>query len=283
MPDGETVVLVHGFRGDHHGLEPLARHISVLSPRHRLIIPDLPAFGETPALTSGGSEATVHDLAAYGGWLSAFASEVAPDGYAILGHSFGSLVVANALSTGMSPRGTILINPIASPALEGPQALLTQLAIAYYRLGEILPERIARKLLGNALIVRGMSEVMAKTREPGLRGWIHGQHAQYFSRFSDTTSLLEAFQASVSHTVFEYADSFTSATLLIAGERDDITPLHRQLDLHRRVPGSRFRIMPGVGHLIHYEAYHQAAEEILVFLADLERSTQEVRGEASGE
>lgn len=274
--EGETIVLVHGFRGDHHGLEGIARELTRRMPGLRAVVPDLPGFGETPPVpghahvdvgTPPGSRE--HSLDLYGEWLIAFVNGVAARGHAILGHSFGSLVVANALSQGLDPSATILVNPIAAPALDGPQAALTKLAIGYYRAADLLPEQLARGLLGNPLIVRGMSEVMAKTGDPGLRRWIHGQHDRYFSRFAGSQTLLQAFRASVSHTVPEYASALTQPTLLIAGDRDDITPVSKQLMLHRRLADSRLRILPGVGHLVHYEAVDDAAAEITGFLTEV--------------
>ena len=262
-PEGPTLILVHGFRGDHHGLAGIAVALSEQAPELRIVVPDLPGFGASPAIPG-----RTHDLPLFGEWLRAFAAAVAPEGFAILGHSFGSLVVSAALSGGLAPRRTILINPISAPALEGPQALMTQLAIAYYRAADLLPERAARGLLGNPLIVRVMSEVMAKTSDRELRAWIHEQHGRYFSTFSDPTTLLDAFRASVSHTVPEYAAAFDMPTLLIAGERDDITPLAKQLELHHRIPASRLVILPGTGHLVHYEAVTEAVDAIADFLRE---------------
>lgn len=231
-------------------------------PELRVIAPDLPGFGETPARPYGE-----HNIDLYGRWLVDFAAKVAPDGYAILGHSFGSLVVTAALAHGLDPAKAVLINPISSPALEGPQAALTQLAVLYYRAASWLPERAARGLLGNRAIVRVTSEVMAKTREPELRAWIHGQHDQYFSTFSDPTTLLEAFKASVSNTVLENAQRYAGIdTLIIAGDRDDLTPLSKQLELNLRIPESRLRVIPGVGHLVHYEAVADAVACIVEHL-----------------
>lgn len=224
-----------------------------VQPDARVIVPDLPGFGESPAIPG-----RAHDIELYGEWLRAFVRAVAPEKFAILGHSFGSLVVTAAIKGGLDPARAILINPISSPALEGPQALLTQLAIGYYRVADLLPERGARALLGNPLIVRGMSEVMAKTRDHELRAWIHGQHAAYFSSFSDAGTLLEAFRASVSHTVIDDAAVYSMPTLIVAGDRDDITPLPKQLELQRRIPGSTLRVIPGTGHLVHYEAVADA-------------------------
>lgn len=266
-PRGEAVILVHGFRGDHHGLEGIAEALAEAEPARRVIVPDVPGFGETPAIPG-----RVHDLDTFGEWLRAFAAAVAPEGFAILGHSFGSLVVANALDQGLAPTSVILINPISAPALEGPQALMTRLAIAYYWAADRLPERPARSLLGNPVIVRVMSAFMAKTQDPALRTWIHGQHAAYFSRFADTSSLLDAFRASVTHTVAEYAESITRPTLLIAGDRDDITPLFEQLSLQRRLPDARLVVTPGVGHLVHYEAVGAAVREISDFLGAGDRA-----------
>lgn len=252
-PDSATIIFVHGFRGDHHGLEGMAQELSRIRPNARVIVPDLPGFGETPAIPG-----RTHDIALYGEWLRTFVAAVAPEKFAILGHSFGSLVVTSAIKGGLDPARAILINPISAPALEGPQAVLTQLAIGYYRAADLLPEKAARGLLGNPLIVRGMSEVMAKTRDRELRAWIHGQHHAYFSRFSDARTLLDAFRASVSHTVIEDAAVYTMPTLIVAGDRDDITPLPKQLELHRRIPGSTLHVIPGTGHLVHYEAVGDA-------------------------
>ena len=276
-PAGAPLVLVHGFRGDHHGLEGIARSIGSAGPGIRAIIPDLPGFGETPAIPG-----RTHDLDLYGEWLRAFCEAAAPGARAVLGHSYGSLVVSNALSQGLDATSVTLVNPISAPALEGPQAVLTRLAVAYYRIADLLPERPARALLGNPLIVRVMSEVMAKTRDRSLRTWIHGQHRAYFSRFSDTRTLLQAFRASVSHTVGEYAAAFNSPTLLVVGDRDDITPLEAQLALHRRVPQSRLRIITGVGHLVHYEAVDQSTAVVRDFLVGAEGLSVEGVG-AAGE
>jgi pimeloyl-ACP methyl ester carboxylesterase len=145
---------------------------------------------------------------------------------------------------------------------------MTLLANGYYKVASLLPETPSRTLLGHPLIVRMMSEVMAKTRDRELRAWIHDQHHQYFSRFADSRTLLEAFRASVSHTVTEYAAAFSEPTLLIAGDRDDITPLSEQLALAHRLNNAELRVVPGVGHLVHYEAVDYAAEELVAFLRD---------------
>ena len=252
-----TLVAVHGFRGEHHGLEPVVAHL----PGVRVISPDLPGFGETPPLPG-----VTHDLAAYVGWLREFVDAVAP-GAVILGHSFGSIVVSAAVAEGMPTPRVILVNPIGAPALEGPRGVLTRLAIFYYWAGARLPDRLGEGLLRNKVIVRVMSVSMAKTKDRELRAFIHDQHDTYFSRFADRDMLRDAFITSVSHDVSEVADRITQPTLLIAAERDDITPIEAERRLAKKFPDAELVEIPDVGHLIHYETPDIAAEAIRRFLA----------------
>lgn len=255
--DAPTIVLVHGFRGTHLGLAPLVAQM----PEARFLAPDLPGFGESGAMPRE------HDLDGYAAWLEALLAELDPAGEAIvLGHSFGSLVVSRR-ATGLGARRIILVNPIAENALEGPERVLTGLAILYYRVGALLPEPLGRAILASPLITRVMSEVMATTRNPALRRWIHAQHDAWFSAFSDRDRLLEAFRASVSDSVLAHAAELPEGVLLVAGERDSIAPLPAQRRLQAAMRGATLEVIGGVGHLIHYETPVALARAIRRFLA----------------
>lgn len=254
-----TVLAVHGFRGEHHGLEPVVAHL----PGIRVIMPDLPGFGETAPLPG-----RVHDIDAYAQWLIDFAAVAAP-GAVVLGHSFGSIVASAAVSRGLETPRLILVNPIGAPALEGPKAVLTHLAILYYALGARLPEGIGTELLRNRIIVRGMSIAMAKTSDPELRRFVHDQHDTYFSRFADREVLSQAFRTSVSHDVREFAPRITVPTLLVAAQRDDITPIEAERHLATLFPDAELVEIAHVGHLIHYETPAEAAGAIRRFLRPL--------------
>lgn len=259
-----TIVLVHGFRGDHHGLEPVIAHLGDV----HVIAPDLPGFGETAPI--GGR---THDLALYVEWLSAFVAAVAP-GADILGHSFGSIVVSAAVAGGLDAPHVILVNPIGAPALEGPRGVLTRLAVFYYRSAAALPRGIGESLLRNKLIVRGMSLAMVKTKDPALRAFVHGQHDTYFSSFADRDVLQDAFVASVTHDVRAAAPEIAAPTLLIAADRDDITPIEAQRKLATMFPDAELVEIAGVGHLIHYETPGPAASAITRFLQPADDDTR---------
>lgn len=251
-----TLLAVHGYRGDHHGLEPVVAFLDGV----RVISPDLPGFGETAPLP--GRE---HTLTTYADWLADFARQVAP-GAPILGHSFGSIVVAAAAAGGLDTPRVILVNPIGAPALEGPRGILTRLAVFYYWAGARLPRRIGDALLRNRLIVRIMSVSMAKTRDPALRAFIHDQHDTYFSLFGDRDVLHQGFVASVSNDVRRFAPQIAQPTLLIAAEKDDITPIEAERHLQTLFADAELVEIAEVGHLIHYETPREAASHIMRFL-----------------
>ncbi|MFD1716782.1 alpha/beta fold hydrolase [Georgenia deserti] len=265
-PTAETTILaVHGFRGDHHGLLPIAAHL----PDHRVVTPDLPGFGASAPFPTDGPDAGPHDVTRYARWLAEL-WDVAGTGRrrVLLGHSFGSVVAAAALAHEVFPDNLVLVNPIAAPALHGPRAMLSAAAVGYYRLGAALPERIGGALLASRGVVRVISELMTTTEDRELRRWIHDQHRRYFSGYHDRRVVVEAFTASVSHHVGDYAAHLTAPTLLIAGDKDDIAAPAAQYRLAEQV-GAQLEMLTGVGHLIHYERPAAAAAAIRRFLDQL--------------
>ena len=252
-----TILAVHGFRGDHHGLEP----VFALLPEIRIIAPDLPGFGESAPVP------IAHDLDGYAAWLTAFAAQVAP-GAIVLGHSFGSIVSSAAVARGLPTPRLILVNPIGAPALEGPRGILTRLAVFYYALGARLPRPLGEALLRNPVVVRVMSIAMAKTKRAPLRRFVHAQHDAYFSAFADREVLREAFVTSVSNDVRAHAPGIPIPTLLIAADRDDITPIEAERALAKLFPDARLVEIAGVGHLVHYETPRAAASAIDEFVGE---------------
>ena len=254
-----TLILIHGFRGTHHGLLKIAE----LLPEYRLIIPDLPGFGVSEALTGS------HGIGDYVEWLFQFRQIVDPETPSsyIVGHSFGSIIVSHYASLHPSTVSKLtVINPIGAPALEGEQRLLTQLAILYYWLGRKLPARAARAWISLKPITKITSITMRKTKDRQIRKFIDEQHYTHFSSFANPTQLSEAFKTSVSHDVSQVAEHLTMPTLMIVGEQDVITTLSKQHKLHAKIGEAELVIIPDVGHLTHYETPSQVASAIRKFI-----------------
>ncbi|SMY12844.1 alpha/beta fold hydrolase [Brevibacterium jeotgali] len=265
-------MLIHGFRGDHHGLALIAHEL-----RDRDVwVPDLPGFGSAPVPRAG------LDLAAFTTHIQALCAAAESASGArptLVGHSFGSVLAAHAYAH--SPDiscGVGLLSPIVQPALEGSARLLTQLTRLYYAAGAALPDRLGSALLANPFIVRGMSEVMATSSDRMTRRFIHDQHARHFSEYADRRSLAEAYRVSTEHTVAEVAAELarTSGPLLVvAGDDDLIAPIEAArgfvADLRERHVPVDAETLTGVGHLLHYERPAAVADAIETFARTMDQ------------
>lgn len=293
--DTETtdhLVLLHGFRGDHHGLEPIVTHLLRERPDLRITVPDLPGFGASPPLPDGR-----HDVAGYAAWARDLVREVAPAGTAVLaGHSFGSVVAAAAMSGPMSgpaaageaPVGTsssaaplaralVLINPIPRPPLSGRGRMGVGATAVVHDLAGALPEAAGTTLLRHAVLTRIASVAMVRTPDRAMRRWIHEEHGRYFAGFATRRSLLEAFRASITGSVREWAAGIEVPSLLVGGARDDLAPTADQQELVALFRDARLVLVPGVGHLTHYETPEAVAREIAAFLLEDVSDTQATR------
>jgi pimeloyl-ACP methyl ester carboxylesterase len=254
-----TLVMIHGYRGNHRGLEAIAAGLS----KYRVLIPDLPGFGESAPLNK------THSVKAYSDWLHNFIQALGlVDQTHLMGHSFGSLVVGY-YATQHTPKSVALVNPVSTPALEGPQAALTHLTKIYYLLATFAPRFAGEWLLRNKIAVMVMSVVMAKTKNKDLRRWIHNQHLSNFSDFASVKVAVEGYDASISMDLSKLAHQISAPVLVVAATLDDITEIESQ----RRVSGLyqkiTYREIEGVGHLVHYEAPEQASAFISQFLDEL--------------
>lgn len=261
------LVMVHGFRGDHHGLQLIA---DALREHYHVVIPDLPGFGRSEPFPE-----VPHDIPHYVAFLRRFITEltdgsVGPDsdrGIALLGHSFGSVIASHlAAESPVMVERLLLVNPISEPALSGPRAVASRAADAYYAIGSRLPSKLGGRFLRSTTITDLMTREMTVSRDPELREYVANQHRAYFGSFADRRVVAEAYRASVSRTVAEVAPLLKMPVLLVVGEQDPLGSVAAQKRMASWIRRRRLEILPEVGHLIHYEKPRETAELIHEFL-----------------
>lgn len=265
-PDAKVIIFIHGYRGNHHGLEAIAGALEDFN----VIIPDLPGFGQSSPF------AGEHTIEQYADWLSAFIEKLSPKNRPILlGHSFGTIVCSAFASKSNSIEMLILENPVSAPALKGPNAPLTKIAQSFFALAGTLSLKKGEWLLKSWPMVRGMSIFMTKSWNRDLRKWIHAQHDANFNDFANRRIAIEGYRASISNNVSDYAAQFKVPTLLIIGSRDDITSPKQQFAMAEKigVPHSISQHM-GVGHLTHYEIPAEVAQDIRQFVSQQEQDSK---------
>lgn len=251
-PKGK-ILLVHGFRGDHHGLEAIAGALD----EYDVLIPDLPGYGKSIPFSGK------HNLTAYGLWLKELCAGVSGLDL-VLGHSFGSLVVASGIAQGLSVPQVALLNPITTRSAEQ-KGFANRISGSFYNFCAATGT-LGSLLLRSPIIVRGMSVVMATTRDWRLRSFIHNQHGKYFSSYVQDRVAFEGFEAASRGSVLDYVDDLPESLLLIAGAKDLIAPLANQIELQKRVGGSSLKVIDSAGHLTHYETPFEVAITLREFL-----------------
>lgn len=255
-----SILMIHGFRGTHHGMERIVEAL----PEFRCVVPDLPGFGESREFDGRHS---LENYVKFVGDIQAATTAGRPR--VLIGHSFGSILAAHYAATHPDKVDRlILINPISAPALKGPKAAMTRLAILYYWLGRKLPAKMSQKWLASKTIVDVMSGQMTVSKEKELRKYIYDQHRQHFSTFASPRVVAEAFRTSVEHTVNETATQLTMPTLVIGAENDQVSSPVTQKAFATRLPRGTYVELNSVGHLVHYEKATEAAVAIRDFLKE---------------
>lgn len=244
-----TIVMVHGFRGNHRGL----LHIAERLPTFRILIPDLPGYGKTLPWSD-----RKHDIENYSQIVGAFIDALELTNFVLLGHSFGALIAAHLAAT--KPTGItslILINPVSHSS-----RTLARLAKLYFSFGLSLPHRFGRRFLTSRTLNRLQSRLMMKTTDPALRRAIIDHHLHDLELPYYRAVIADGVATVLEKTMFAYAKQITVPTLLIGGDNDDLAPLAAQQQLQTRMPHARLVIIPRVGHFIHLEKPAEAAEII---------------------
>lgn len=272
------LVMVHGFRGDHHGLALIADCL----PDQELYLPELPGFGHSPAFP-----AAEHSVQNYADAVRQAMARlgVIPDdvthpaqgrGPTLVGHSFGSVVASHLAAENPSVWERLaLLNPICEPALSADGSVveraLARVAQGYYELAAALPERLGMAVLGSPAVVWATGTVMSKTEDRRVLAYLHDQHQQYFSAFDTRRVLVESYRASISGTVLEVADQLALPVLMVAGAEDELGSVagqERLAELIREVsPAVRLEVLADVGHLVHYERAPRTAALLQEFVA----------------
>ena len=243
----KRVLLIHGIRGTHHGLEAIVGAL----PNYECIVPDLPAFGRSEPLTG------VHDLAALHGWLDELIDLFKPD--AIVAHSYGTLLASGTPAAAGIQQ--VLINPVLSPNKNRARSLSSRLTTGFYQLCNALGENWGRRLSSTRLLVDAMSFVLASKKGSDVRSWVFAQHREHFSSFASLRTLSEhsKLATSLSLKVEPYRKT---PLLLIAATRDPISDFGQIERFAKEIESAQLEALEGFGHLIHYEAPELAAHAI---------------------
>jgi pimeloyl-ACP methyl ester carboxylesterase len=246
---GPVVVLLHGF--------PLNRtmwsaQIRALSPRCRVIAPDLPGHGESPAPDG------VYTMDSMADSVAATLDELGIDGPVVVGGlSMGGYVaLAMALNHPSRVGGLILADTRAVADTPEAAAKREETAQAVLRSGDVGPvvEGMLPRLFSQATfrerpgLVPPMKAVMEGTPPPGVVGALRGMACRPDRR--------------------DRLGEIACPVLVAVGEDDAISPRDEMKAIADALTTSRFVVIPAAGHLAPYENPEAFNSALLDFLKD---------------
>jgi len=228
---GPAVIFLHGIGGDAVSWLP---ELDALSGRCRAIAWDMPGYGGSPALPA-------MDFRALAGALKNLLGKLGVERAHIVGHSIGGMV---ALEFAAHFPGSVasLVLYATSPAFgraDGDwqrdflEARLAPLD-AGKRMAELAPA-IVNSLVGDNPDAQGIARAtaaMARVPEAAYRA---------------------AMQCLVTFDRRDVLAGITAPTLVLTGEKDDNAPAAIMERMAEKIPGARFQVIPGAGHLAHFE------------------------------
>ena len=258
-PDGPVLVLLHGSNLSLHTWEPW---VAELGKRLRVITVDLPGHGLTGPTPEG--DYTYTGMTKF---LREFVQAIEIKHFILGGNSMGGGVTLNyALTWPDDLSGLVLVDAAGldlpfDPHSAADLPLAFRLAGKWYAnwaLTRITPRAIVREgLLKSFTIGQLVDDTMVQrywelARHPGNREATGKRFAWY--RDGRRPLPIEKIQL---------------PTLILWGERDRLIPLAVGEQMHARIAGSEFEVLPGIGHIPQEETPRVSAAVVGAFVRRL--------------
>jgi pimeloyl-ACP methyl ester carboxylesterase len=254
-----TCIFIHGFTGSHEGFQYIISDL----PDFHIIVPDLPGFGESKLTLQ---QYTIDELAKKTNEFVKALNLTEPP--YLVSHSMGGLVAASMLSQNpeLFAKKTVFISPVATTVSRlDSRSLGAFLGRMQYFLGKTVPA-VGSKLVTSRLISRLATSLILTTNEPEMKKKINAHHFKNLDYISSIDYYHQLHIDINKRGAVDYAEQLRRFSILvITGDKDNVTPLATERKFVEAVQ-AKLEIIPGVGHLLHYEKPTAVAAAIGAFL-----------------
>lgn len=252
--EGPPVVLLHGNVVTAEDFRT-SGVLDLLAGRHRVIAFDRPGFGY-----SDRPHGSAWSARAQADLLRDALDVLGINRPIVLGHSWGAAVaMALALNHPDDVRGLVLLSGYYYPTFRADVLLSSPPAIPI--LGDLLRYTIS-PLLGKLLQPRLLKGMFAPLPVPasfslGSAPYMSVRPGQIRAESQDGVAMIPGAIA-MRHRYQE----LTMPVVIMAGTGDRVITAKQPRRLHAQIPHSILRLVPGVGHMIHYAVPEEVAKAI---------------------
>lgn len=254
------LLFVHGFTGSHEGFQYI---IPKLENDFYIVVPDLPGFGESEL---GIDTFTIDELAKNVNQFIASLKLTAPPH--VVSHSMGGLVAASMLAQNPEyfAQKTVFISPVAEKVnFFDSRSIGALLGSIQYYLG-LKTGAVGQKMVTSKLLSKIATAFIMTSKQPAVRSKIYQHHFDNLNYISSIDYYYQLHKNITKKGAIDYSDALQQfKTLIITGDADNVTPLKGEKRLAKAI-NAKLHIIPGVGHLAHYEAPDAIAQATKAFL-----------------
>ncbi len=238
-----SIAFIHGGEQDHSAWALQCRYFAYHGCN--VLVPDLPGHGRS----TGPALAAIPETAA---WIADMLKAAGIERAAMVGHSMGSLVALDFTAknpesvTKLALLGTSVPMPVAEPLL---QAARTN-------------EHVALDMI-NAWS-HGSRAHIGSNPAPGL--WMLGMNMRLMERQAHDVLYADFNACSRYAPDIAAVSNIQCPVLIIAGSRDQMTPLHATQALKERLPHAQMVALKGAGHALMAEQPDAVLDALIDFL-----------------
>lgn len=237
-----AVVMIHGAALDHSVWQWQSRYLA--HHGHSVLAVDLPAHGRSPGIPRTSIEAMAD-------WVAALLDSAGLERAAVVGHSMGSLV---ALATAL--RHPTRVSRLALVGAASPMAV-----------GEpfLAAARDDSPAAFDMETLWGHGRQAPLTASPVPGNWLVGSSRQLNGRARPGVQHLDLAACHAFRAPPDAVRALTIPTLVLAGKRDQMTPLKAGRALAGEIPGAKLVVLDA-GHSMMSEAPRATLEALRDFL-----------------
>lgn len=230
----QTILMLHGFRGNHKGLTDMSQHFAGF----RLIIPDLPGYGESEPLE------IPHTLENYARWLDEFVETLQLEEWVSWSHSYSGSIALIQAAEGLNKPVAMVSVSLAAVRRGLPSAVST----LYYWAGQYMPPRMRQRWIASRTVDHATGRWLFMTM-PTDRRLEKQRLAELDLPQLNPQVVTEEYMSALATDLEHFAGKVTIPVLLVAGARDVIVPLRRLEILASRMKDGTLVVMRDQGHL----------------------------------
>jgi pimeloyl-ACP methyl ester carboxylesterase len=235
----KTVILIHGLGGS---AERWLKVIPLLSPKYRVIAPDLIGFGHSD------KPSTDYTIEFFAKFLSGFINSLGISRTILIGSSLGGQVAAECAGSNDSIEKLVLVAPSGAMKHSTP-------TIDAYMMAALYPNQSSARIAFEMMSSTGTVDDVIVT--------------DFIKRMSAPNAKLAFISSVLSVKNSHIRDSLQKIkipTLVIWGREDRMIPIEHARVFIDSISNCRFRELNGIGHLPHVEDPKVFAQSVLEFL-----------------